>query len=274
MRENTPHPYILSERNRRSALQRTVEEVIYDIKLDDRYDNRKLADILPHLDNVFRDVLRDVRPSTARDTDLVRIYLQHPDLRVPITIPLRPWSDLKVRDVMDKIEHVLTSKESLRVQEGFNIHVGTIEVPDGGGRSKVVHVTGENSCLKRKKSVVTIQNTDNLCLARSIVVALAKLHGDPLYDSIRKPRMEQRIRAQELQQQAGMPADTVCGLNDIQKFEDVIDTQVVVISATRGNKPIYVGRHRNKRVYLYHTVNDKREGHFDTITSITGMSMD
>ena len=78
--------------------------------------------------------------------------------------------------------------------------------------------------------------------------------------------------AEDLQRRAEMAFDTPSTLNDVSLFEDATNFQIVIFSALRGNKVIYVGQHRRSRIYLYHSQTDEGE-HFDTITSITGMSM-
>ena len=63
----------------------------------------------------------------------------------------------------------------------------TIYVPTGSARSSyqfwncLVSVSGGGgiSCLWRKKSIVRITNSDNMCFARAIVVANASQENNP-----------------------------------------------------------------------------------------------
>ena len=250
-----------------------ADEVIYDVNLSPSLQNATVSSILPDIRVVFDSVLTQVRPSDIRDTDMARIYISHPDLNVPITVSPRVWANIDSTTIMDKLEHVLTSKTSLRTDDTFQIHVGTIRVPRGRGKFKIRTVTGLNSCLSKKKSIVVIRNKDNLCLARSIVVAIAHKNKHPEYKSIRDSRLrKQRNMAEDIQRRADMAFDTPSTLNDVSLFEDATNFQIVIFSALRGNKVIYVGQHRRSRIYLYHSQTDEGE-HFDTITSITGMSI-
>ena len=219
---------------------------------------------------MFGDVLENVRPQNASDTDLVRIYVHHPELSVPITISPRQWSELNANVIMDKIEYVLSSKSELSIESGFEIHVGSINIPVASGTSKIKIVSGPFSCLLKKRSLITIQNDDNLCLARALVVGIAKQEKDERYHLIRNSKSPmQRKLAEIVHGQTGLPFNLPVSLKDIPLFEHVTQRQVVVFSATSANKPIYVGTPRDKRIYLYHTIT-ARGGHFDTIGSITG----
>ena len=101
--------------------------------------------LLPDVKGIFKEVLQELRPSQAKDTDLVRIYIDHDDLRhltVPITITPRQWGNLDENYIMAKLEHVLSSKQSLSADSGFQIHVASITVPTGSAvpRSRAFRV--------------------------------------------------------------------------------------------------------------------------------------
>ena len=58
--------------------------------------------------------------------------------------------------------------------------------------------------MEKKRSVVRIQNNDNLCMARALVVAKAKADDNPQYKSIADQSMQTRL-AQELHTNADVP---------------------------------------------------------------------
>ena len=127
------------------------------------------------------------------------------------------------------------------------------------------------SCLLKKMSIVTIRNSDNMCLARAITVALAKQDNHPKYDKIRKSSNPWQTHfAKKLHFACGFQTSEDVSLNDIHLFEESCGRQIVIYSATRGNKPLYVGKPQDKIIYLYHTELNERVGHYDTINSITG----
>ena len=78
--------------------------------------------------------------------------------------------------------------------------------------------------LARKKSVVVIRNSDQLCCARAIVTMKAWVdHGSchPNYLNLRKGRPVQEMKAKELHRLADVP-EGPCGLKELQKFQDAL----------------------------------------------------
>ena len=119
------------------------------------------------------------RPSDIVDTDLVRLYLTHKDLDVPITIAPTQWGKFSPETIIDKLEYVLSSKQSLKVDSSFELHMTTIYDATGSGRTGILELTGSASCLLRKKSIVHISNSDDKCLYRAIIVAKATQENHP-----------------------------------------------------------------------------------------------
>ena len=248
----------------------TAQDDIYGVTLGGDLREEKLNDILPELEKVFESVLEEVKPSNIKKSDLVRIYINHEDLKVPIVVTPRKWSEMSAQAIMDRIQYVLSSKDSLKVDKSLEIHVGSIIVPSGS-RFCIQYVTGDHSCLIRKRSIVTIRNRDKMCFARALVVAMAKVDNHPQYQKIRRSQLRlQRILAMDLYDMVGMPYDEEIALCDIHKFEEQCNRQVIVFSATVEHGPLYVGRHRERKIYVYHTVMDNGEGHFDAILNIKG----
>ena len=190
-------------------------------------------------------------------------------MNTPITVSPRRWHKIDARTILQKIEHVLTSKSALRVNDGFEIHIGSVRIPAGEGRSKVKFTMGDNDCIHNKKSMVKIKNNDNLCLPRAIAVGLAKLHDDPKYTQIiRSERPIQRYKALDLIYAAGKNPEHQFDLSDIYDFEETLDVQIIAYSSTKAGGPIHKEKARGGTIFLYHT--PEGVGHFDTIVSITG----
>ena len=82
---------------------------------------------------------------------------------------------------------ILQSDESLVLDEPLEVQVAVIKNPQGAGRYKsLMYIFGEGDSLHLSKAISKTSGEDNLCLARSIAVALAKLaheesktSGDP-----------------------------------------------------------------------------------------------
>ena len=147
-----------------------------------------------------------------------------------------------------------------------------VEMPRGSGRSKLKHQTGNiRDYLKKKGSVITINNMDNLCLARALVVSIARIEKDPRYNHIRNSsRPLQRERAFDLHEAANVPLGP-CGLNKVDLFQHYLaNYQIIVVSGDQNNAIIYAPQPRTnpnpeKSIYLYYQAN-----HFDVITTLPG----
>ena len=146
-------------------------------------------------------------------------------------------------------------------------------MPQGSGKSRgkrTIYDIGEY--LKKKKSVITITNKDDFCLARALAVSIARIEKDPRYVQIRDSRRGhvQLDRALDLHQAANVPLRP-CGLNEVELFQQhLTNYQIIVVSGDHNNAIIYppeppTNPNPEKSIYLYFHAN-----HFDVITSLPG----
>jgi hypothetical protein len=93
-----------------------------------------------------------------------------------------------------------------------------------------------------KRSIVRIRNNDQLCLARALVVAKAKIDNDPQYKSIADHRNPMQTRlARELHQNAAVPLGP-CGLDEVKQFQTYLsEYQINIVSKEQHNSIIYIG---------------------------------
>ncbi|CAB4017783.1 Hypothetical predicted protein [Paramuricea clavata] len=136
-------------------------------------------------------------------------------------------------------------------------------MPQGAGRKRRDVVNLERF-LRKKDCIVQIKNKDDLCCARAIIVAKAKLDKDPQYKSIVTPRGTlQTHLAHQLHESAGVPLGS-CGIPEVKKFQTALPGyQLNVISKEHLNALIYTGPEAEKHLYLYH-----HDNHYDVITSM------
>ena len=146
------------------------------MKVDERHHGERIEDIREGLHQMFEHVLQEARGNLAGN-DLGRVVIQHDGLHDSIIIPLQPWDQLNADVVMGTIEKVLNSNQNLTVDESMDISIGSVDLPKGSGgpRRRITKIKGKGNSLELKKSVITIENDDNLCMARVIGVSWAKL---------------------------------------------------------------------------------------------------
>ena len=294
--ENRSLGYTMRKKWERTFAKNAAIGTTYQVQIDDRYRGQRLRDIRRGLHRMFEDILDEARGDLASN-DLGRVVVHHDGLQDPIVVPLQPWDRLNVDVVMGQIEKVLNSHQELAMNESFEITIGTINLPKGSGRRPITSLEGDKNSIQIKKSIVTIDNDDQLCMARAIGVGWAKLNQctkeewddltryqksksllelvlehrkapESYYKKVRdKTRKEQKNLAVALSRLAGVPLDRPASLKDVEAFEEALDIRVMVVSARLGNKFITCpSTDQRPCVYLY-LVDDC---HYHTISSVTG----
>ncbi|WAQ93901.1 hypothetical protein MAR_006372 [Mya arenaria] len=95
--------------------------------------------------------------------------------------------------------------------------------------------------LESKRSVIQIRNTDELCCARAVATAIARLEKHPQWGSIRKGTQLQKIMAVELHEKAEVPMQK-CEIEEVTRFQAILSQhQIHVLSKEYFNGIIYAG---------------------------------
>ena len=243
----------------------------YSVRFNNQLDNVNLLESQNRTYNIFDHLLKDVTEG-MNSTDQVRFVLSSNQLQFPISLPFCPLEQLTTEKVLAQVEKVVQSNEEFRLNDTVNIDIIRVEMPQGSGRSKVKRqMLNIRDYLKKKGSVITINNKDDLCLARALVVSIARIEKDPRYNQIiNTSRPLQRERAFDLHEAANVPLGP-CGLNKVDLFQHhLVNYQIIVVSGDQNNTIIYPPQPRanpnpEKSIYLYYQAN-----HFDVITSLPG----
>lgn len=167
-------PYYIWKKDIRT-FKNLARDVSFKVKFNEQWRGEKLVDIYEKLHAMFDDVLSQAR---GHDADLGSVVMNHPNLNNPIVVPLQSWQNLNADRVMSGITKVLNSNETLSVDENLLVTVGTIDLPKGGSWSgnklSVTSLFGPNNCLMKKKSVLYVENDNNLCLPIAIGLCFLK----------------------------------------------------------------------------------------------------
>ena len=129
-----------------------------------------IADVLVRaITALLVEVTRPLQPR-----DLVQLVISNgPALDYPIIVgPVRP-DILTVQYLLDEIMAVLNSNQQFLIGDELLIQATTIR-PPVGGRNNSGQPLLENKWLHDALSIVHIRNTDQLCSARALVLALAR----------------------------------------------------------------------------------------------------
>jgi hypothetical protein len=136
-------------------------------------------------------------------------------------------------------------------------------MPNGGTGAKCSEINLEKHLIN-KRSIIRIQNTDEICLARALVVAIANIENDNRYISIKDSRgpIQKRL-AYYLHQKAGVEIGS-CGLDEVKQFQTYLaDYQINIVSKEHQNSIIYSGPDKEKHIYLF-----LHGSNFDVISSM------
>ena len=216
-------------------------------------------------DHLIRDVTEGMNP-----TDQVRFVLRSDQLQTPISIPFLPLEELTTERILSNVEKVVQSNEDFRLNDTVTVDIIRVEMPRGSGRLKRTTLNIRDH-LKKKKSVICINNKDNLCLARALAVSIARIEKDPRYKRMLDPLCTvQRERAFDLHEAANVPLGP-CGLKEVDLFQQyLVNYQIIVVSGDQDNAIIYpreppANPNPEKSIYLYYQAN-----HFDVITKLPG----
>ena len=119
----------------------------------------------------------------------------------------------------------------------------------------------------KKNSVIRIQNRDELCCARALVTAKARVDQHPKYPSIRQGTQLQRRLAWDLHDEARVPPGP-CGYDALTAFSaapSLANYQIILVDAHRSFHITTFGDTQDKQLILLH-----HQGHYDVITRLPG----
>ena len=144
----------------------------------------------------------------------------------------------------------------------MEVNVIHVEAYQGGVRGK--GFVDFKTKQKKSTAYIEIENTDNMCMARAIVVSKAFVDNDSQYATIRdsckkhkktcRERKDvQTMRAKALCEAAGVDHTKVCGIEEAKKFQAYLtEYQLCIISREHNETIIFKGpEDRDKFIYIH-----------------------
>ena len=237
----------------------------YAVHFNNTLSDLDLVESLERTQEIFEHLLNDVTAG-MNEKDQVRFVLRSNQLDTPISLPFMPLHQLTPERIFSQIERVIQSNQDFRLNDTVTVDIIRVEEPQGSGRKRTVLDIGE--FLHKKGTIITIRNNDDLCLARALVVAIAKIEKDPWYANIADSRNSlQERKARELQA-AGVPLGP-CGIPEVEMFQNhLTNYEINIVCAEYNNSIIYPPKpstSKVKPIYLY-----LHGEHYDVITSMPG----
>ncbi|EFN88604.1 hypothetical protein EAI_02365 [Harpegnathos saltator] len=128
----------------------------------------KDANIIGYLDNAFREI-HDYAINSGDANNYVGLTLASSDLtQEPAGLSLRPARDLTYNEIWNLLNSLAQSAGGHDILEHFEINIFNVAAASGRGK-KSYKLTHEDIA---KRSILTINNFDNLCFPRSLAAAI------------------------------------------------------------------------------------------------------
>ena len=145
----------------------------------------------------------------------------------------------------------------------LKFEIQSTKIPWGKGR---LQITKTNAA--RKRCIITIKNSDTMCLARAVVTAHANLNktkwtNSQIKNGFNDSRKLQGEEALKLHEEAGVPLSHHGNtLEDVTTFANHLGIQISIVDEDYFNEITFTTGH-GENIYLH-----KNKNHYDLITSM------
>ena len=273
----------LERAGRRRRWRDTVDHSQFHAILDQAREARPGDDLGVQLMEALYSAIRGQIAADARPHDLLHFALHahgftHAFRSTNIRVEDFMDRDRYVDELLDTLAGKLNSNEEFHPNRGLQVDVVLVRMPTPGSSRKKYNVglRAFDVDSKRKRSIIRIQNNDELCCARAIVTMRAHCHRDDSghmprnnWVTLRDGRPRQGVYARQLHQAAGVP-EGPCGLPELAKFQSYLSTldppyQLKVLSRQHPFFLIFRGPDAPHTIVIL-----KSEHHYEGCTTITG----
>ena len=177
----------------------------------------------------------------------------------------------RVEALFHRLAQALNSNEQFEMDDSFQLSITQVHhAPQGTGRprrGKPGHPTMQ-LLTSQKRSIIRINNKDELCCARALVVAKAKVDQHPKRKAIQQGKGPlQRTLALDLHHEAKVPLGPCSyeALTAFSKAPSLAGHQIILVDAHRSFHLTTFGDPQDKQLILLHD-----HDHYDVITRLPG----
>jgi hypothetical protein len=183
-----------------------------------------------------------------------------------VGISFRRRAQLKPDVVWGVLGKVVQSNARFGLTDQLEVHLDHVRMPAGNGRQAQKTKGRSLDIISAIKKSIVIVKAAYLCLANALVIAMARVNGDPKYTSYRK-RYQLDKPVEELLRASGVDLSNGGGLEELQQFQDHLsDYNIMVYDGLSPDRLIFSGNSvSDKKLYLLY---DAETGHYTVITNI------
>ena len=255
-------PYTLQTTSTKQNKKFKWTEKVYNLDLHiDR--EMTFAEALEFLKDMFEQLHKDfVQPVSPNDK--VKLVFEHDQLKDTVWFPYMSPADLTPDLILNTFDRIVQSykltSEIMQPRNKFTAKVMVVEMPSGSGSLYGAPIPWDQSndfdrFLFKSKSIKVILNTDELCLLRAIIVALAcDSKEKDVRNLVARPNSKEFKRRLDQLCNATQIFSGPCGVEHIKIVEDYLkEYQIMVINGNGkiNKEPIYLNRNREFNKYLY-----------------------
>jgi len=204
------------------------------------------------------------------DRDLVGLRLRNTDNVEDkvVGISLRRHDQLKSDVVWAVLEKVIQSNPRIGLSDRLEVHLDHVRMRTGNGK-RAEETKGRSLDVMSaiKKSIVTVKAALN-CLAYALIIAMARVNGDPKYQSYRhgsglKKPVEDLLKA------SGVDLSNGGSFEEIRQFQDHLsDYEFIVFDGLNPDRVMFGGNSRSAK--KLHLLYDRDNEHYNLITNLKG----
>ena len=176
----------------------------------------------------------------------------------------------RVEAMFHRLAQALNSNEQFEMDDSFQVSITQVhQSPQGTGKPRRIKPGHQplRNLIGKKRSVIRIQNDDELCCARALITAKARVDKHPKWNSIRQGSQLQRRLAWDLHDEAKVPLGpcNYDALTAFSKAPSLTGYQIILVDAQRSYHITTFGPLQDKQLILLH-----EKGHYDVITRLPG----
>ena len=207
-----------------SGLQENSYNIIF--KKKDHSDADTLLERMAHINSMIGGVV-DIFKEDLTDVDTIQFILFGQSLKSVFSTPFTAKKDFTRESIKNQLCAFLNSNENFVLNREMNLDVKIVRGQGGRGSSaKTFHNMPQ--LLARKRCIIKLKNTDNLCFAKSLTLVYYKhrLNAGEITPTFWKMVSRSTRKNPFLQTKsemfhaaAGLPPNTQVRIGDIKKFE-------------------------------------------------------
>jgi hypothetical protein len=244
----------------------------FNVNLDraDRKENINFLDIKNEITELFQSII-DETTKNHNKLDKIQISV-HSNENIQgrnFSTRLIPIKNIRASEITTTVERAMNSNEDFVINAGFRVDVVIMD-RKATGKAKGLPLSHPLYDKARKRSVIQICNSDELCMARAIVVGMAKLKKQPRSICFKKSAAQTRL-AKELHCAANVP-ERMCTSTDAQKFADTVNIQIKIVENLIGKYMVTSSTQPERKnvIYLWRLNMGESKYHFHLINNIKG----